>query len=194
METGQLETTQPQCRATIQEYWREILHDAASSCSTLDLLDTSRLTLDAPHPVWVAAGRDSINTKRAVIQMWLLLGVFNTQEKLFKMKKVKSAVCVLCQSNEIEDRVHFMLSCSTLADIRDDFLSKLRSISTVVDRYIEVSKYFLLCLLDPFSPLVPQELRDSWESEDAIYQISRNFCFAMHNKRTKIIEAVTQTT
>ena len=87
-----------------------------------------------------------------------------------------------------------MLSCSTLADIRDDFLSKLRSISTVVDQYIEVSKNFLLCLLDPFSPLVPQELRDSWESEDAIYQISRNFCFAMHNKRKKIIEAVTPTT
>ena len=87
-----------------------------------------------------------------------------------------------------------MLSCSSLADIRKDFLSKLKMISTVVHKYIEVSKNFLLCLLDPFSPLVPQELRDSWESEDAIYQLSRNFCFAMHNKRTKILEAVTKTT
>ena len=80
-----------------------------------------------------------------------------------------------------------MLSCSSLADIRKDFLSKLKMISTVVHQYIGVSKNFLLCLLDPFSPLVPQELRDSWESEDAIYQLSRNFCFAMHNKRTKIL-------
>ena len=108
------------------------------------------------------------------------------------MKKVKSPSCALCQGNEeIEDRVHFMLSCSALADIRNDFLTKLKSISAVVEQHMEVSTQFLVCLLDPFSPLVPEDLRDSWESEDAIYQLTRHFCFAMHNKRTKLMEAIT---
>ena len=141
----------------------------------------------------IAAGRESTNTSRAVIQMWLLLGVYNTQEKLHKMKKVKSPTCILCPSEEVEDRVHFMLSCSSLSDIRDDFLTKLKALSVVVDQYLAATSSFLLCLLDPFSPRVPQDLRDSWESESEIYQLSRNFCYAMHNKRTKLLKTVTET-
>ena len=109
------------------------------------------------------------------------------------MKKVKSPTCILCPSEEEEDRVHFMLSCSSLSDIRDDFLTKLNALSAIVDQYLEATSRFLLCLLDPFSPRVPQDLRDSWESEDAMYQLSRNFCYAMHNKRTRLLKLVTET-
>ena len=109
------------------------------------------------------------------------------------MNKVKSATCILCPNEEIEDRVHFMLSCSALSDIRNDFLTKLKALSVVVDQHMGVTRSFLLCLLDPFSPRVPQDLRDSWESEDAIYQVSRNFCYAMHNKRTKLLKLITET-
>ena len=168
------------------------MHEAELSCSTLDLLDTSRLTLKEPHPVWVAAGRDAVDTSRAVYQMWLLLGVYNTQERLHKMSKVKTAICQLCREpDQIEDRVHFLLSCSKLADIRDNFLCQLEKISGLVKEYMEVSPKFLVCLLDPFSPKVPEDLRNSWETAEDIYKWARNFCYAMHNKRTKILAAIT---
>ena len=126
--------------------------------------------------------------------MWLLLGVYNTQERLFKMKKVKSASCIICQdSDQIENRVHFLLLCSGLADIREDFVHKLKKLSSVVDKHIEASAKFLVCLLDPYSPMVHEDLRASWESEVSIYKWSRDFCFAMHNRRTKILELITGT-
>ena len=149
------------CRKAIVDYWISTLHESCKSYSSLDLFDVSRLRLDAPHPIWVAAGRDSFSTTQAVYQMWVLLGVYNTQERLAKMNKVKSPLCVLCPTAETEDRVHFLLSCPALAETREDFLRQLSNLSMVVVNYMEVSSTFLLCLLDPLSALVPEELRTS---------------------------------
>ena len=126
--------------------------------------------------------------------MWLLLGVYNTQERLARMRKVKSADCVLCpdvgDSPVIEDRVHFLLSCPVLAETRENFMSQLVDLSPVVVKYRDVTSSFLLSLLDPLSPVVPEELRSSWISEMDIYKWSRKFCYAMHKKRTKLIESL----
>ena len=179
-------------KKVIMEYWTSVLSESCSSYSTLDLFDTTRLRLDSAHPIWVAAGRDSVATSRAVIVMWLLLGCYNTGERLFKFKKAKSPVCVLCShNNEVgpsDDRVHFLLSCPALSEIRESFLCQFVSLSPMLTKYIEVSKNFLLCLLDPLSPRVPQDLRESWISESEVYKVSRNFCYSMHRRRTKMIE------
>ena len=181
------------CRNAIKEYWINTLHESSKTYTTLDLLDVSRLRLDSPHPIWVAAAGDSIGTSQATIQMWLLLGCYNTQERLVKMNKVTSPNCVLCpgvsEIAQIEDRVHFLLSCPALSETREDFLCQLVNLSPVIVNYIGVSSEFLLCLLDPLSPLVPEEIRASWHAEDDIYKWSRKFCFAMHKKRTSLIES-----
>ena len=52
-----------------------------------------------------------------------------------------------------------------------------------------VSNKFLVSLLDPYSSLVPEDVRKSWVSEDEVYKTSRNFCYAMHNKRSKLLES-----
>ena len=59
------------CKNTVTKYWVEILHKSCESLSTLHLFDTSRLTLESPHPVWVAARGDSISTSRAAYVMWM---------------------------------------------------------------------------------------------------------------------------
>ena len=184
------------CKKVITEYWVKVLHESCQSYTSVDLFDVSRLLLDAPHPIWVAAGRDSYSTSQAVYQLWLLLGVYNTQERLAKMKKVKSADCVLCPevggSPMIEDRVHFLLSCPALAETRENFMSQLVDLSPVVVNYRDVTSTFLLSLLDPLSPMVPQELRSSWSSDVEIYKWSRKFCYAMHKKRTKLIKSLNE--
>ena len=63
------------CKKVITNYWIDVLHKACEPLSTLDMFDTSRLKLDSPHPVWIAASCDSISTTRATYVMWLLLGV-----------------------------------------------------------------------------------------------------------------------
>ena len=84
--------------------------------------------------------------------MWLLLGCYNTQERLEKMKKVPSPYCVICPDDgspaEIETQVHFLLSCRGLAETREDFLRQLVDLSPIVVNYMDVSDSFLL-----FSPL-----------------------------------------
>ena len=167
-----------------------MLHEACEPLSTLNIFDTSRLKLESSHPVWEAARFDSISTTRATYVMWLLLGVYNTGERLSIMGKASTAACLLCKA-EVDSRVHFMLLCPLLHDIREDFLRKMMDLSPLVYKYMDTSLEFLLCILDPFSPRVPKQLRDSWKSKQDIYKLSRDFCFAMHKKRTKIIESLT---
>ena len=185
------------CRKIVTDYWISTLHESSKSYSTLDLLDVSRLRLDSPHPIWSAASRDSVGTSQAVYQMWIILGCYNTQQRLAKMNKVKSPNCILCSdvsdTPQIEDRVHFLLSCPALSETRENFLCQLVNLSPVVTNYIEVSSQFLLCLLDPLSPMVPEELRNSWYDEEEIYKWSRKFCFSMHKRRTALMESTSET-
>ena len=184
------------CKKVITKYWIDLLHESCQDYSdpdsTLDLFDVTRLTLESPHPVWVAAMCDSISTSRATYVIWLLLGVYNTGKILFTMRKANSPSCVLC-SAEKDDRVHFMLSCSAFASIREDFLCQLASLSSIVTDHMSILSEFLLCILDPFSPRVPCNVREGWTSKEEIYKWSRNFCYSMHKKRTQLLESIALT-
>ena len=124
--------------------------------------------------------------------MWVLLGSYNTGERLYKMKKARTPNCNLCSGvsghAQVENLTHFLLSCSGLSDIRENFLSQFISLSPSLIKYMEASPSFLICLIDPYSSLVPSEVRRSWVSEQDIYETSRNFVYAMHNQRTKLME------
>ena len=184
------------CKKTVTKYWLRVLLESCQTYPTLDLFDASRLDLGSPHPIWSAAARDAVGTRRATYCLWILLGVYNTRERLHKMKQAKTPYCVLCKeesdSPQIEDRTHFLLSCPALQDTRENFLQQFLSLSPALVDHMEVSNSFLVCLVDPYSPLVPDDLRLSWASPELVYETSRNFCFAMHNERSKKIESISQ--
>ena len=75
--------------------------------------------------------------------------------------------CGLCLY-QLDSRIHFILSCPKLSDIRDDFMSKLVKLSPIISLYVNTTTEFLLCILDPFSPKVPESIRKNWTSEDAV--------------------------
>ena len=102
-------------KETVVNYWTQLIKDCAS--------DLSRLSLSTPHPIWTAAGTNPVNIKKTTIVSWLLLNVYKTGERLFKMKKVKSTECVLCQAL-LDDQIHFALQCHTLPNIRSQYLKK----------------------------------------------------------------------
>ena len=53
--------------------------------------------------------------------------------------------------------------------------------------FLSDEKTLLLSLLDPYSPLLPAEIREGWTDQDLVYKTSRNYFYDLHKKREKII-------
>ena len=101
----------------------------------------------------------------------------------------RTPYCILCKeesdSLQVEDMTHFLLLCPALQDMRENFLQQFLSLSPAVVDHMEVSNSFLVCLVDPYSPLFPEDPRLTWASPELVYhETSRNFCFAIHNERS----------
>ena len=152
------------------------------------MLDTSRLNLADPHPIWSAAGSNPVSIRKATVVTWLLLNVYRTGERLYQMKKAKTAECIQCLA-PLDNQLHFALQCMELEKIRSEYLVKFIKICPTLTKYIENKELLLLILLDPFSPLVPSEVRESWSDSESAYKISRDYFYDIHRKREKILEA-----
>ena len=55
-------------------------------------------------------------------------------------------------------------------------------------KYISDPKLLLLILLDPYSPLVPSKVKESWTASEDAYKLSRKYFYDIHKKREKMIE------
>ena len=75
------------CSQTITQYWEEKLRLEASTKPTLWRCDISELSLSKVHRIWEYAGLNSVEVTKATINMWFLLGVYHSNDLLFKMKK-----------------------------------------------------------------------------------------------------------
>ena len=90
----------------------------------------------------------------------------------------------------MEDQLHFTLKCPSLFQIRSQYLNKFIELCPSLINYITEEKTLLLSLLDPFSPLVPAEVRESWTDSDLVYKTSRNYFYDLHKKREKLVEKI----
>ena len=96
--------------------------------------------------------------------------------------------CVLAP---LEDRLHFGLKCSELFQIRIEYLNKFIECCPNISKYLSEPNVLLLILLDPYSPLVPSDIKENWRSSEEIYKLSRNYFYDIHKKREKTMEATT---
>ena len=67
-------------------------------------------------------------------------------------------------------------------------MSKFTEACLNISRYLSNPKVLLVALLDPFSPLVPNDLKEGWRNKDEAYKLSRNYFYDLHKKREKINE------
>ena len=140
-----------------------------------------------------AAGSDSISVQRATVVSWILLGVYHTRQKLHTMKKVDSPHCILCSNpveGVVEDRNHLTLLCPIFSEIRGVYFKKIEEINPNISDVRGNQSQFLISILDPFSPKVPEKVREGWPNSDIPYEISRNYFSAIHKKRKKLIENI----
>ena len=180
-------------KETITKFWASFLQKSAETYeeSSLILLDTSRLMLTTPHPIWIAAGSNSISVQRATVVTWLLLGVYKTRERLHTMSKVSSPKCLLCVDDDlVEDQLHFALFCPVFKEIRTFFFEKFLYVNHKLNDIKDDHQLFLISLLDPFSPKLPEELRREWKDAGSAYEVSRNFFAAIHKRRTGLMETL----
>ena len=122
-------------KTEVLKYWTTLLKESAASYPSLNILDTSRLSLTSPHPMWIAAGSNPVSVRKATVVTWLLLNVYKTGERLHKMKKVGSPACVMCLA-PLEDRLHFGLKCSQLSQIRNEYLNKFIECCPNISKYL----------------------------------------------------------
>ena len=148
-------------RATVNSYWTALLKEKAQPRDSLNLFDTSRLSTSTPHPIWTQAGRDALSVKKTCVVNWLLLGVFQTEERLNTIGKNKSPRCVLCHA-ALGDRLHFMLSCPLLNDIRENFICQMVTNCPPLMNHLSFCETLLIAIIDPESPKLPQNIREGW--------------------------------
>ena len=129
--------------------------------------------------------------KKTCVVSWLLLGVFQTGERLLTTKKSKSAQCVLCHC-PLDDRLHFMLSCPLLNDIREDFICQMVANCPPLMNYLEHNEKFLIAIIDPESPKLPLDISSGWIDIPSAYQIGRNFVYSMYLKRRYLINQLSK--
>ena len=103
------------------------------------------------------------------------------------MKKVKTPQCDLCLES-LENQLHFALQCGALREIRSQYMTKFIAACPNITQYISNQQILFLAILDPFSPLLPEDIRGGWKSSNEIYELSRNYFYDLHKKREKIIE------
>ena len=175
----------------VTKYWTSLLINSASTYPSLDDLDLSKLSLTSPHAIWAAASSNPVSVMKATVVTWLLLNVYKTGERLYKMKKVKSSECLLC-SSPLDNQLHFTLQCHELEEIRTQYFEKFVQSCPSIKNYLGNEKLLLQILLDPFSSKVPVEVRNGWSSSDEAYKLSRNYFYHIHKKREKIINNLTK--
>ena len=144
--------------------------------------------MSKPHPIWTAAGPNPVSVTKATVVSWLLLNVYKTGERLHKFKKSKTPECVSCLA-PVDSQIHFALQCPSLSEIRSQFMKKFFEACPELKQIHSNPQLFILALLDPFSPLLPEDIRDSWRDSDEAYELSRNYFYNLHKKREKINES-----
>ena len=125
--------------------------------------------------------------KSTTIVSWMMLGVYRTQEFLFKMKKSKSPSCVGCETkSENENLSHLLLYCTYYQSIREEFIPMYHLNNKNLSSILDNEEKIILSILDPLSSKLPEVITLNWTSPKHAYEISRQFCYNLHNKREKL--------
>ena len=171
------------CKKIVQDYWDKRLLEATRS---MKYFDTEYASTRVPMRVWQLAGLCSASVKQATIVSWMLLGVYFTREFLHVMKKAKSPLCLGCQDDKIENLSHIILHCGYYQCIREEYLPQHLAKNKNLSRILDDEDSLILSILDPLSSKLPEIVTKNWASAKQIYELSREFCYNLHRRRTKL--------
>ena len=163
------------------------IEEEAQEKSTLRYLapyHTPRATHDS-----VAHINNSRQVTRANVKTRVLLGVYPLANAKRRTKQSTTATCRLCHTDQDEDEVHFLTQCSSLEKERSNYMHRISQLIPNTDRSRVLQNNRLLTgiILDPDHPDVMQELQILPRSRAQLEEISRDFIYAVHIKRSALV-------
>ena len=135
-----------------------------------------------------------IDTRRAVIKVWLLTGTYFLKADRVKFqRRGASCLCKLCAMAP-EDMLHFVTTCSSLQPIRMSYLVALGKRLSVSNSVASISsllsdlRFLFHLVVDCSSRIVWDKLTlsesDCFEKET----ISRRMCFTLHLRHCRLLK------
>ena len=100
-------------------------------------------------------------------QIWFLLGVYHTNELLYKMGKFKISICSKCQCGD--SVTHIILHCQEFSQIRQTLVSGLSELNANIKKNLDNDKISIVTFLDPESPSLAREISEGWTDIPKVY-------------------------
>ena len=164
-------------------YWSLKLKDEVNSKPTLKYLNVDDVMIGKTHNIWYSGGAEPYAVNRSCVKAKLACGTNTLQKDRSKSSKHSARpTCQLCKS-EPKDRLHFLVKCKALEEIRTPFINKLRCYLINIIRPILPQERFynsgnLLQLIIDCSRFHFLSLNQ----QHRIEKIADGLCFNLHQK------------
>ena len=119
-----------------------------------------------------------------------LVFTYQTNELLYKMGKLRSNLCLTCQT--VDNIPHVLLYCHIFSEIRQKFITDITNLNTNLPKYSDNEFIMIVTFLDPQSPSLPSDISEGWTDLPLVYQLCRDFCWNIHAKKEKNEKAQTR--
>ena len=180
--------------------WKKMVTEAVNREATRMITEEAQLksTLKYLNPaVTPCCAHDAVahienpfQVTRANAKIRLMVDVYPLGAVRRRMKQVNTDICQLCDSQDTEDRVHFLTKCRAMGEIREKYLSRIIStVHTPTEARIMSSPRLLTGLiLDPDHPDIREELIVYQHQRPLLERTTRDYIFALHITRSQMIE------
>ena len=132
--TNSKESLKAEIKHKIDDYVHQSWVEEGSSKSSLSYLNLHDCSVGEVHQCWKSVDHNTRDVRRALIKVKILTGVYVLpyNRAKFNQHAVSSTRC-LCRA-AVEDRVHFVLGCSGLDPVRQNYLKRIQSLLTSLDK------------------------------------------------------------
>ena len=154
----------------VWNHWEKEFKEEANTMSTMEFLNVDVCRVGKLHPVWKNTV-SQLDILKATVKAQLLIKRYPLTTSRTAGKKWNDT-CPLCGS-EPETTAHFLLRCSKLSNIRQQYLPKVMS-----------------CYEQPSPDLLVRVILDSsYISENRITHetLCRNYTYKLHHKRSILL-------
>ena len=182
--------------------WKRLVNDVVSQAASHEIAEEalSKSTLRLLNPVFswrtphnaLCHIKNPLQVVLANTKIRLLVDVYPLTTVQRRMKQIDSDICSLCDLGETEERVHFLIRCNALKEVRAKYLHHVLFLIPHIDNLnTENPDQFLVgIILDPSHPDVMEIHTLDPTSIPVVESITRDYIFALHLARTTIVKKI----
>ena len=184
-------------QSKITDYWESELRANVLNLTSTPFFNPKYMSLRSPHPLWLSAGSNPFECRKAVIAARMLSGRYPTDRLCRHWSQNKDGYCQLpaCAPTKSPGSLeHLLLNCSALDQKREklvqlclrlssdnDTLSSILVPKLYSDKKDILMQLILDCTVLPDVIKARQDLGP--DVQDKLLYIGRTWCYTMHRER-----------